>query len=148
RHGMLRTAFVVDGGGQPVQIVCAGITLPWSDDDWRGIDPTEQARRLAELLDADARASFDLTRPPLLRVALRRVADDAYHFVWSTHHLCIDGWSWPIVLADVSRAYAAFEAGTRPSLAKAASFRTYVEWLARSAPNSEEFWKAQLAGLS
>jgi len=148
RHGMLRTAFVVEGAAEPVQIVCAGVTLPWSEEDWRGIGPADQARRLADLLAADARASFDLARPPLLRVALRRVSDDAYHFVWSTHHLCIDGWSWPIVLADVSRAYEALEAGTQASLTKAASFRTYVEWLARSAPNSEEFWKAQLAGVS
>ena len=148
RHPMLRTAFVAEGGGEPVQIVSAGVRLPWSEEDWRAIATEAQEERLADLLAADARTGFDTACAPLMRVALRRVSDASHHFVWSTHHLCIDGWSWPIVLADVSRAYAAFEAGREPSPAEAAPFKRYVEWLADRAPQSEAFWKSQLAEFS
>ena len=37
RHTMLRTAFVDDGGDQPLQIVLRSAPLPWREEDWRGI---------------------------------------------------------------------------------------------------------------
>ncbi len=148
RHVMLRTAFVDDGGAEPLQIVSAGAALPWSYEDWRDSPAAEQTERLSALLASDARVRFDLAQAPLMRVALRRVADQSYQFVWSTHHLYIDGWSWPIVFGDLSRAYAAHEAGGTPWRDQALPFKRYVQWLAVEAPDSQDFWTAQLAGLS
>ena len=148
RHGMLRTAFVGDAGAEPLQVVSGAASLPWSEEDWRASSEAEQAELIAALLASDASAGFDLSRAPLMRVALRRVANESYQLVWSTHHLCIDGWSWPIVFRDVSRAYAALEAGEELAHGEAVSFRSYVKWLAESAPRSEDFWKQQLAEFS
>ena len=145
RHPILRTAVVAEGGAEPLQVVSSGVVLPWSDEDWRDLPAAAQSQRLAELLASDTAAGFDLAQAPLMRVALRRVADESAHLIWSTHHLCIDGWSWPIVFADVSRAYSALEAGREVLFETAAPYRRYVEWLAHSAPQSEAFWKAQLA---
>jgi amino acid adenylation domain-containing protein/non-ribosomal peptide synthase protein (TIGR01720 family) len=148
RHSMLRTAFVADGGAEPLQLVSAGATLPWSQEDWRAWPAAEQSGQLSALLASDARVSFDLAQAPLMRVALRRVADESYHFVWSTHHLYIDGWSWPIVFRDVSQAYAALEADKAPWLEEALPFKSYVKWLSDAAPDSQDFWKTQLADFS
>jgi len=148
RHAMLRTAFVAEGVVEPLQVVLGEAAVPWSEEDWRALPPGEQSRRLDELLAGDASAAFDLARAPLLRVALRRVGDESHHLIWTTHHLCIDGWSWPIVFADVSRAYAALENGREHVPEEPPRFRRYVEWLASAAPPSQDFWKAQLAGFA
>ena len=147
RHSMLRTAFVAEGGAEPLQVVLAQANLPWSQEDWRACGAAEQSVRLSALLAADARAGFDLARAPLMRMALCQVANDSYHFIWSTHHLYIDGWSWPIVFGDLSRAYAALTAGSSSWPDEAVPYQRYVKWLADAAPQSEAFWKAQLAGF-
>jgi acyl carrier protein len=124
------------------------VKVPWSFEDWRGFPEIEQESRFAALLHSDAELGFDIAHAPLMRVALRRTTETSSYFIWSTHHLCIDGWSWPLVLGDVSRVYAALESGSKPDLSPALPFREYLRWLSESAPRSAEFWKAELAGFT
>ena len=148
RHSMLRTAFVSDVNSEPLQVVLREVSLPWSEEDWRGLDCTEQDARLADLMQSDRRTGFDLAQPPLMRVALRRIDEEAYHLVWSTHHLYIDGWSWPLVFRDVSHIYEALRRGSEPQLDEPLPYRNYVAWLRAEAPDSERFWKDELAGIT
>ena len=53
QHGMLRTAFVGDAGAEPLQVVSEGVTLPWSEEDWRAYPEAEQTERVAALLASD-----------------------------------------------------------------------------------------------
>ncbi len=148
RHAILRSAFIDDGAAQPLQIVLQSAPLPWVEQDWSDLSAAEQVSRLEDTLAADAARGFDLAAPPAMRVGLYRIGEHCWHLIWSTHHLCIDGWSWPVVFRDVSRFYSAFETGSVPALDAAPSFRDYVEWLARSAPESEGFWRSQLHGFA
>lgn len=147
RHTILRTVFVADGGADPLQIVLHAAKPPWSEEDWRDRSVDAQDRLLTDLLQADAATGFELSLAPPMRIALRRVGAATWHLLWSTHHLCIDGWSWPLVFNEMSRAYAALEAGGEPLLEPVIPFRDYVAWLGDSAPPSEDFWKAQLTGF-
>ena len=79
RHSMLRTAFVSDVNTEPLQVVLREVSLPWSEEDWRGLDCTEQDARLADFMQSDRRTGFDLAQAPLMRVALRRIDEEAYH---------------------------------------------------------------------
>jgi NRPS condensation-like uncharacterized protein len=97
RHSVLRTFFVWQDLKEPVQIVRQHVRLPWLSLDWRAVAPTLQQQRLAEFLAADLARGFDLQQAPLMRLALIQVADETYHFVWSFHHLLLDGWSTPLV---------------------------------------------------
>ena len=147
RHAILRTAFVSEGGEEPVQVVLRRVSLPWSEEDWRGMPDAEQDTRLATFMQSDQRTGFDLAQAPLMRVALRRAGHDSYHLVWSTHHLCVDGWSWPLVFREVSRIYEALRCGSEPELDRPCEYRSYVAWLHEEAPDSEVFWKDALAGF-
>jgi amino acid adenylation domain-containing protein/non-ribosomal peptide synthase protein (TIGR01720 family) len=144
RHTILRTAFVDGVAAEPLQIVLRSATLPWAEHDWRAHSAGAQAAKLDELLKADAGKGFDLATPPMMRVDLCRTGERSWRLVWSTHHLCIDGWSWPVVFRDISRAYAAFAKMHEPGDAPAIPFRAYVDWLAHSAPPSEAFWRERL----
>ncbi|MEI6083167.1 MAG: condensation domain-containing protein, partial [Verrucomicrobiota bacterium] len=139
RHAVLRTRFVAEGLKAPLQVVLAGVELPWIEADWRNIPPTERAAKFAEFLAADRARGFDLARPPLMRCSLIRIGEVEWWFVWSHHHLQIDGWSWPLLLKEVAGSVAA---QPRP-------FSDYIGWLKdRCVAQDETFWREQLRGFT
>ena len=54
----------------------------------------------AAYLEADRQAGFDFAQAPLMRLALMRCADDRWLFLWSHHHVLLDGWSGPLIIKD------------------------------------------------
>ena len=149
RHGALRTAFVWEKLEQPMQVVWKRVKVPVTEVDLRGLAPAEQAARIAAFAEEDRRRGFDLTRAPLLRLAFLRLEDDAYRFIWSSHHLILDGWSNPILLFEVFGLYNARINGRELQLERARPYRDYVAWLQKQdATKAEAFWRARLAGLT
>jgi Condensation domain/Phosphopantetheine attachment site len=103
--------------------------------------------RLREFLDRDRTTPFDLDKPPLMRVGLLRMGPQQWHFVWATHHLTLDGWSWPLLLAEWSRAYAALQMGEPGHERPALPFRSYVEHVCCPREDALVFWRSQVAQL-
>ncbi|WP_437756712.1 amino acid adenylation domain-containing protein [Sorangium sp. So ce1389] len=147
RHAALRTAFVQLGDDDPVQVVLREVAPPWEILDWRELPAAEQPAALERFLERDRRRGFDPERPPLMRFSLLRLAD-GWQFVWSHHHLLLDGWSLPIVLGEAIRAYEALVQGLDLDLRRPRPFRDYVAWLAERDPAaSERYWRETLAGF-
>jgi hypothetical protein len=108
RHPVCRTAFVWENIEQPLQIVVRRVKLPWEQHDWRGLSPTEEQEQLEALLQADWQRGFKLSKAPLMRLVLIQVDENVYQFIWSYHHLLLDGWSVSFVLKEVFDFYEAF----------------------------------------
>ena len=140
-HDILRTGFL-QRAGEPLQWVARHAPLPVREEDHSGAGDT-----LPALLDALAAqeldAGFDLAAPPLQRIALARTGPRSHHFIWTRHHLLLDGWSTSRLLGDVLRRYGgAGEAGPR------GRYADYIAWLARQdEAASERFWRERLARL-
>ncbi|MDF9616382.1 amino acid adenylation domain-containing protein [Pseudomonas entomophila] len=116
RHAMLRTTFVsVDG--EPRQVVHASKPLTLAVLDLRDLPETARQARLAEAVEADARAPFDLVNGPLLRAMLVRLAIDEHVWLYSVHHIVADGWSMGVILHEVATLYGDLLGGQAPSLA-------------------------------
>jgi acyl-CoA synthetase (AMP-forming)/AMP-acid ligase II/short-subunit dehydrogenase involved in D-alanine esterification of teichoic acids/acyl carrier protein len=148
RHSLLRTAFVWEGLNEPVQVVLRQARLPFEQLDWRDASPEEQQARLEELAQHDRERGFNLTQAPLMRLLLIRLADERHHFIWSRHHLVLDGWSMILILNEVLRSYAAFQQGQPPRLERPRPYRSYLSWLQRQdAAQAEAFWRRTLAGF-
>ena len=95
RHEILQTAFVTVDGVAMQQLV-AGVTAPL-----RVLDvPAEQAD---EVIGAELRKPFDLTRPPLARWVLVRHGDGENTLVYVEHHIVHDGWSQGVLLSELRR---------------------------------------------
>jgi hypothetical protein len=107
RHPSLRTSFYWQDLSEPLQVVYRQVPLPWIQEDWRGVSAAEQPGRLEAFLQADRARGFELGQAPLMRCALLRIAEERYYFVWSHHHLLLDGWSLPRVLKEVLDGYTA-----------------------------------------
>ncbi len=149
RHAVLRTAFSWERRTQPLQIVHKQVPLNWESLDWCAHSAAEQQAQLNAFLFADRARGFRLDRPPLSRFALIRLAPDSYQFVWSFHHLLLDGWSLALVLKEVMALYAALAGGQDLRLGPVRPYREYVAWLNRpDAASSEAFWKDWLKGFT
>jgi acyl carrier protein len=148
RHPMLRTAFVTEGVAEPLQVVLRDVPLLWSELDWGNGDASEPESALAGLLGSEHERCFDVRVAPLSRVTLVRLGEDEHRLVWTTHHLYVDGWSWPLILRDVGAEYRARLDGTSTQQPRPTPFGTYIGWLATAAPDSRAFWKDQLEGFT
>jgi NRPS condensation-like uncharacterized protein len=66
-----------------------------------------------------------------MRLALVRLSSDSYRFVWTHHHLLIDGWSGALLLREVFTAYEALRRGEHMRAEPRRPFRDYIAWLDR-----------------
>ncbi|GAB2724278.1 amino acid adenylation domain-containing protein [Streptomyces bullii] len=145
RHPALRASFVSLGSGRSVQVVHEDVTVPWQEIDLTGLDEEARRARLAELLAEDRVRRFDMDRPPLLRVALIRLAEREHVLLVTHHHMLLDGWSLPLVFRDLFALYARGGAGPdrRP-----VPFDGFLRWLgAQDEERAVQAWRDALAGL-
>jgi surfactin family lipopeptide synthetase C len=129
RHPILRTAFYWEELSEPLQVVQRQVELPWEQRDWRGLSSLEQHGWLEAFLEADRARGFDLGQAPVMRCALLREAEDTYRFVWSSHHLLLDGWSLSLLLKEVLAFYEAYCRGRELRLESPRPYRDYIAWL-------------------
>jgi hypothetical protein len=151
RHPALRTLLAWERRDPPLQIVLkpGQVTIRFEQQDWRGLGDADRAERVAAYLEIDRARGFRLSRAPLMRLALMRLADEAYQVVWSRHHIMLDGWSAGIVLKDVFAEYSAACAGVAATLEPVRPYRDYIAWLQTQALlTAETYWRRALAGVT
>ncbi|MEV6875263.1 amino acid adenylation domain-containing protein [Amycolatopsis sp. NPDC051128] len=147
RHESLRTTFAsVDG--RPRQIVGEPweLALPVTD---LGDGPGTPEENLRRLLAGDLARPFDLTRGPLLRARLARVAADDHAFVLSLHHIVTDGWSMGVLAGELAALYGDAHAEL-PALP--IQYADFAAWQRENltgevADEQLDFWRRQLDGL-
>ncbi|MHB8595766.1 MAG: amino acid adenylation domain-containing protein [Ktedonobacteraceae bacterium] len=141
KNPVLRTAFLWEGFEKPFQVVFHSIELPWTVYDWHAISQGEQEKLLEKFLQEDGQRSFQLSSAPLLRISLIQVGEEHYHFIWSFHHIILDGWSHVLVINDVL----AFYYTKGESALRASSphpYKGYILWLQQQdLLEAEGFWR-------
>ena len=149
RHRILRTAFSWNDETGPQQTLRDNVELPFTFHDWRHVAASEHKDQLQKFLESDRACSFDVSKAPLVRVAVLQTAEDAFHIVVSNHHLVLDGWSMGIVRREVSLIYQALTRGEQIELPATPAFSDYVTWLnAQEGEGSKSFWRNELAGFN
>ena len=149
RNPILRTAFVGEGLKEPVQVVQRQITVPVNLVDWRDLPVAEQEEQRQMFLAAERHHGFDLSKAPLLRLALHRLDGERFYFTWTYHHILLDGWSLPILLQELIAIYETLRQGEAVRLPEKRPYRDYISWLKRQDMNqAEQFWRQKLAGFT
>ncbi|ATB48375.1 non-ribosomal peptide synthetase [Corallococcus macrosporus DSM 14697] len=145
RHPILRSGFLWEGLEKPLQVVAVEAKVPWRIEDVRHLPADAQQRWIEDFLRQDRLQGFDLGAPPLIRCALLRLDDARHLFVWTYHHLLLDGWCFSIVLREV---LGAFEEGVASLPPPARPYRDYITWLQEQDPaRAESFWRERLQGF-
>jgi amino acid adenylation domain-containing protein/non-ribosomal peptide synthase protein (TIGR01720 family) len=139
RHAALRVTFhAVEG--RVVQALHGTVETPWRDIDLSNDASAQPA--LAAWLAQDREDRFELNTAPLLRAALIRTGCGRHRLVLSLHHLLIDGWSMPVMVSELMRAYAG------DALDEAPPLRDQFVWLAKQDREAaRNAWAKALAGL-
>ncbi|KAL2912317.1 hypothetical protein HK105_208164, partial [Polyrhizophydium stewartii] len=140
-HPIVRTVFVSTPSGL-VQVIAKDDRTEWTELDgvWSADDDALQAATAA-FMAADRARGFSMASASFHRFTVARVADGRMRVFWTQHHSVIDGWSGPLLLADLMRACAGVSID-----AKRVQFRDHVEWLqSQDAAASEQFWRESLA---
>jgi amino acid adenylation domain-containing protein len=148
RHEVLRTRYsTVDG--EPVQVIDPPGPVAWTENDLR-----DREGRLAGLVAVAGGQPFDLAAEWPIRAELARVADDEHTLLLTLHHIAADGWSEPVLLAELDTLYRAFTAG-RPSplpplAVQYADFAAWHRERLTGARLSErlDYWRTRLSGLA
>jgi thioesterase domain-containing protein len=129
RHHVLRASFPI-ADGRPVQRISSRLH---EDGVFRvqkigsaALEAREQL--LAQAIADEAAQLFDIATGPLWRVGLFRCSPDDHALTLTMHHIVTDGWSFELILAELSRLIDAFARGEDDLLAPPSlQYETYAE---------------------
>jgi amino acid adenylation domain-containing protein/non-ribosomal peptide synthase protein (TIGR01720 family) len=137
---MLRTAIAWEGLALPHQLVFDAARPAWESRDFSTLDDAGQEAALQEFLDADQQRGADLAQAPLARMTLIDRGGGRHWLVWSIHHLIVDGWSTPLVVAQLFARYRAAVRGEAYAAPAARGFDDYVAWRDRQNIAAQRAW--------
>lgn len=145
-HPPLRTAFAWENPVEPLQVVGRSLVPTWREFDWADVkSPEKREQQIAALMEEDRRQGYTLSKAPLFRLYLCRLSPTRHFFLWSYHHIILDGWSASLVMEEVFATYAALQRGERVRPRARTAFRSYIEWVKRqNLVRAEEFWRREL----
>ena len=115
RHEALRTVFQ-EADGQPLQVVLPSMTVTVAVVDLRNVSTGEQPGELTRQIEAEAQGIFDLTRGPLVRVRVWRIAEEESVLLMTLHHIISDGWTMDILIKELVTSYQAGLSGQQVTL--------------------------------
>jgi amino acid adenylation domain-containing protein len=151
RHEILRTTFQTRDG-EPAQVVGEPYEVRLPVEDLGALPEQEREEEMRRLVTEETQRPFDLTRGPLLRVKLLRLAADDHVVVFTTHHIASDGWSLSILVREVATLYGAFAAGGDSPLAELPlQYADYAVWQrgwlqGEALERQLGYWRGRLGG--
>ncbi|WP_028595413.1 condensation domain-containing protein, partial [Paenibacillus assamensis] len=147
RHDVFRTVFVTDKVKQPRQVVLKERPITVHYEDWVALSQDEQQEKLCQFRAADMAKGFDLVKDPLMRLTVFKLAATSYRWIWSHHHIVMDGWCVSIVMKQFMEYYQLKKQGLLVPRYKAVPYSSYIAWLGEQ--DKEEalsYWGRTLFG--
>lgn len=149
RYSILRTSFIWEGIKEPVQVVHKQVQLPWQQEDLSQLEFIEQQENIETYLEGEREKGFEISQAPLMRLTLLQLAKEKYKFIWTHHHLLLDGWSSSLLLQELFAGYQALSQGKYIRSQKPRSYRDYIAWIQKQDLSSAAtFWQQYLKGLT
>ncbi|MDB6014844.1 MAG: non-ribosomal peptide synthetase module, partial [Gammaproteobacteria bacterium] len=151
RHEILRTTFE-ETSDELVQVIHPFQYQDVPLHDFADLEPQRRDARLQELIANRARHKFELGRLPLICWDLVRLAPRSHVLIHVEHHLVHDGYSFNIIVSELTRAYRR-RVSERGSLEEFAApnfqYADFAAWEGRwmqtaGALRQLEYWRRQL----
>jgi len=101
---------------------------------------------MATILEAEGMKPFDLSRPPLLAVAVGKLSPDTHIVLVNMHHVVMDGWSLGRVIPDMLGFYYSITQGRPHGLPPLPyQFSDYAAWEQAQLDETSDSYKAMVA---
>jgi amino acid adenylation domain-containing protein len=148
KHPILRSSFHWEEIEKPLQMISQKVELSWMVYDWKHWNNLQRKEALESFLKSDRASGIELDQAPLMRFTLIQLASDSYQFIWSHHHILLDGWSMQIVLQEVFDCYESYNRGESLPLTSCHPYREYISWLQeQDSSQAKKFWQQRLKGF-
>ena len=149
RHAVLRSQFEWKEISEPRQVVIPEVSFKGECFDWKHLSTSEQEESLETYIQKDRAQGFDIGQVPLMRLAIFELGNEEYKFIWTFHHILLDGRAFPLILEEVFTFYEAFIENRNIELDDPRPFKDYVLWVGeRDLAKDEKFWREHLAGFT
>ncbi len=147
RHEALRMTFSEDG--LLAVVVAPPMDVPVARLDWSHLP--DRLERLTSLRAQVVSEPFDLTRGPLIRFVLARLADGEFILFITAHHIACDGWSFGVIASELATLYNAFASGAPAKLRPVDAFSSHARATLDPAAVDEReeakrYWISQFTG--
>jgi tyrocidine synthetase III len=147
RHDILRTVFNSKKAGLPLQVVLKERKMDFRFEDLRHMPRDAQEKYIAQLKERDRRTPFDLDKDCLMRVQVLQLDSEEFEYIWSHHHILMDGWSVGILISEYSEIYDSLISGRPHQLQPVIQYRAYINWLeSRDKQTAADYWAHYLQG--
>ncbi|MES1250347.1 MAG: condensation domain-containing protein, partial [Chitinophaga rupis] len=143
RHAVLRTFFTHELGERLLQVVKKEADCEFTYQDVSG----DVHFSIAEYKEADRARGFDLHKGSQMRLAVWELGNDTYEFIWSHHHILMDGWCVSILIRDYFHLYYSLLQDKVPVLNKVYPYSDYIKWLDTiDKKKTLQYWRDYLSG--
>jgi acyl carrier protein len=147
RHDSLRTCFSWAHSEVPVQVVVQNMQSAIRLFDVLAISAGDRDAFVQRQLRRLRIDGFDLSRPPLISLALFQIEQNVALLAITLSHLIADGWSLAILMRDLFDFYSSFINGKSIPVNAVQSYSRYIEWLGRyDKQKAGRFWAQHLKG--
>jgi amino acid adenylation domain-containing protein len=150
RHESLRTVFQVHDGEPRGELMPTDCGFALSEYDLSEV--ADAPHELARHVEDEVHTLFDLSRGPLIRGRLIRLAPEQHVLLLTQHHIVSDGWSTGVLVKELNELYRAYVAGGEDPLPPLAiQYPDYAawqrQWLSGDRLQTQaDYWRTQLTG--
>jgi tyrocidine synthetase III len=143
RHAILRTCFTLDLEERALQIVKKKVGSNFVYKDVSG----DKDFSLQDFKASDRVKGFNLHTGSQMRLTVLGLGDNTYEFIWSHHHILMDGWCVGILIREFFQIYHSLVDARVPELNKVYAYSSYIDWLGKiDKEKSLRYWQDYLSG--
>ena len=104
RHEILRSYFP-QNGTEPILQIGEGLDCELSVIDLSDLIDEIKKREIQNLIVKNASINFNLQSGPLYNASLLKVSENCHVFLFTLHHIIVDGWSFDILRSELASLY-------------------------------------------
>ncbi|WP_047151739.1 non-ribosomal peptide synthetase [Aneurinibacillus tyrosinisolvens] len=146
RYDIFRTVFIHEKMKRPVQVVLKRRNFQIEEIDFSGFTKEEQERRINGYKQLDKERGFDLSKEIPMRITVFKKGEDAFEWIWSYHHILLDGWCFDIIVQEVFQVYKALRQNVSYNLPSTKPYKEYIKWLEKQdKQTSLQYWGRYLS---
>ncbi|MGF6848996.1 amino acid adenylation domain-containing protein/non-ribosomal peptide synthase protein (TIGR01720 family) [Chitinophaga sp. W3I9] len=143
RHAVMRTYFTQRFGERLLQVVSRSVSEGFSV-----LEPAGDGESFVEAFrEQDRLRGFDLHKGSQMRLTVIDMGEEMYEFVWSHHHIIMDGWCVSILVKEFFQIYEGLKTGVAPELGRVYPYSGYIKWIENlSREKTLDYWRNYLSG--
>ncbi|MDR0140773.1 non-ribosomal peptide synthetase [Bacillus sp. JHAA] len=147
KYDIFRTNFYRGWKDQPLQIIFKTKKIGFQFNDLREVKESQKEAMIQQYAREDKMRGFDLEKGALMRLFILRTDEKTYRFIWSFHHILMDGWCLPLITKEIFENYFALLQQKQPEQSSITPYSQYIEWLGRQdAKEATAYWDQYLEG--